>query len=300
MSPDHSVSMTRRRDYVVRLEDGELIKEDIRAKNAGMPVCEYGEVYHCACGERFRDEQKVIEHIKETVSGPTATSVSDEDDTDDSKDWTHQDEFVCSECETVDTFISNDKIICKDCRSVICDTCPECDSTMLVTDSDRDELICSDCGFVISEGEGATEDLEWRAYAETNNRKRKRVGESHARFDDHPVSSDSDNDTKQQESDEPSDLPDNCIDCDSQDIESVPDNSEQSIHALKSEDRKVTFLSVEAKNDDTAIHNAHTRAMGDWEDATIIHTIERENSLTTVYVVMLSAELPRMDLPLEI
>jgi hypothetical protein len=76
--------------------------------------------------------------------------------------------------------------------------------------------------------------------------------------------------------------------------------TEQSVHALKSEDRKVTFLSVEAKTEDSAIHKAHTMAMDSWDDDTIIHTIERENSLSTVYVVMLSAELPSIDLPVEI
>lgn len=79
-----------------------------------------------------------------------ATPGSDEGDPADSKEGTQQDESVCPECEAVDTLlINNDEIRCTDCQSVICDTCPECDSTALVADSNRDELICQECGLVV-------------------------------------------------------------------------------------------------------------------------------------------------------
>lgn len=74
-----------------------------------------------------------------------------------------------------------------------------------------------------------SDDPKWREFADSNDREKKRVGGSHARFDDDSASTDSDNDTEQKESEEPSGPPDNCIDCDSQDIESAPGESEQFI-----------------------------------------------------------------------
>jgi hypothetical protein len=70
---------------------------------------------------------------------------------------------------------------------------------------------------------------EWRAFGDSNDREKKRVRASYDRSAGDSISTDTDTDTEQQESNEPSGPPDNCIDCDSQNIESVQDESDEFI-----------------------------------------------------------------------
>jgi hypothetical protein len=59
------MTKTSQRGYTVWLEDGELVEEELRARNSGIPEEEHGDVYYCSCGEQFRDEKEAIEHLEE-------------------------------------------------------------------------------------------------------------------------------------------------------------------------------------------------------------------------------------------
>jgi hypothetical protein len=83
------------------------------------------------------------------------------------------------------------------------------------------------------EGAEDSDESEWKAFADSNGRENKRGNTpertSYIRSADDSTSTNSDDDTEQQESDEGSTTPDRCIDCDSENIDSVTDSSEQFI-----------------------------------------------------------------------
>jgi Zn finger protein HypA/HybF involved in hydrogenase expression len=128
------------------------------------------------------------------------------------------------------------------------DNCPECGGDDIVYDDSRKESVCSDCGLVIESSTKITKesdsDIEWH--------NKKAYGSS---------STNSDSSTQQQEADGPRGPPDNCIDCDSQNIESTPDESEQFIcsdcglvMAKRNTERKSEYVRARwSEQTDTAI-----------------------------------------------
>lgn len=63
MGQSHGMTKTVKRGYTVMLEDGELVEEQLRARNSGIPLEEHGEIYRCSCGEVFQDKQDVVNHL---------------------------------------------------------------------------------------------------------------------------------------------------------------------------------------------------------------------------------------------
>lgn len=87
MSQNHGVTMTRKRGYTVELENGELVEEELRPRNSGIPVEEYGEVYHCACGKEFQEKQKVIRHLEKLKTHEAKPSADEDKPDDTAPEW---------------------------------------------------------------------------------------------------------------------------------------------------------------------------------------------------------------------